>query len=107
MTDETSQGEKRSILLPLIIFLSVAYVLLKISPIKIPFWILVVVAIAAVLLIVLPSKLRPLAPSATKTIEESLSSARFQELKSNIFSAIRIIVALIVLGWSLNCLGIL
>ena len=99
MTDEISLGGKRNILLPFI-FLSVVYVLLKILSIKISLWILVAVAIVAILFIVLSSKLKSFAPSTAKTAEESLSSAGFQKLKTSLIDWIWIIGALIVLRWS-------
>ena len=68
MTDEISFGGKRNILLPFI-FLTVAYVLSSISSIKVSFWILVIVAIVAILFIALSYRLKSSVSSTTETAE--------------------------------------
>lgn len=97
MANENSLGEKRRRWLPFII-LMVVYVLLKISSIKISFWVLVALAIVTIFFIVLSYKLKSLAPSMATTIEESLSSVKFQEFKSDALRVILVIAAVITLA---------
>ena len=105
MTDEISLGEKRNILLPFIILIMV-YVLLKVFSIKVSLWILVIVAIVAILFIALSSyRLKSSAPSTTEETEPTVpakKSTLWDYLKT--FLAGCMIITGVIILW-LVCLG--